>query len=149
MGRDHEENVIALFSPSSVVATPGLSLKADDGYFVARKSHSSRASLSDLAKATGTATPNEAHSPVWGRTSYLSQPELRAKELPSASINPPQQRTWREVGGKDSRASSHERTALKAAEWSITFGEQGNGGLRNAVYAATKNGSLKEMTWVC
>ena len=153
MLKDHEENVITLFSPSSTVQTPRRASRVEDGYFASHKSHSSRGSISDFAKMTGTATPNESHSPVWGRTSFLNQPELRAEEPPSASIsaviNPPQQRNWRpEIGSKDARATSQERHALKTAEWSITYGEQGNGGLRNAVYAATKSGSLKEKTWV-
>ena len=46
----------------------------------------------------------------------------------------------------DIRQESHER-ALQNADWSVQPAEQGNGGLRNAVNAASRSGALKEKIW--
>lgn len=43
---------------------------------------------------------------------------------------------------------SHER-AFRTAEWAVQPAEQGNGGLRNAVRAASEAGTLKDILWVC
>ena len=142
------DSATTLFAPT--VNTPGESSKSEGSRPSSRKSHSGKGSISDFTKVTGVPTPNEAHSPVWGRTSYFNQPELRAEELPSESLVPRsiQGRPRADIGGKNSRASSAERQALKSAHWTVTYGERGNGGLANAVYSATKSGFLKDKTWV-
>ena len=112
------------------------------------------AGLNNLAGITPNG-PNEPHSPAWGRTEYFTQPHLRADEAPKSSLSeqeraPRRHRAASSIGKlhqSNSRDSSHER-ALQKAEWVIHAGEQGNGGLRNAVYAATKNGTLEHVTWV-
>ena len=42
----------------------------------------------------------------------------------------------------------HRNSAFSEAVWKVESSERGNGGLRNAVKAASELGSLREKTWV-
>ena len=101
--------------------------------------------------------PNEPHSPAWGDTECFTQPHLGAlRQLPPASVLQGDSATehvqqhvaqkWSEASR--SRRSSHYERALKTAKWTAQPAEKGNGGLRNAVYAATQKGDLSHVTWV-
>lgn len=96
-------------------------------------------------------TPNELHSPGWGRQTSYFQPKLRAESPPPESIleqaKPRERFTRGRTLSDPSRGDSHDR-ALKSAPWSIQPAEQGNGGIRNAVNAATRAGKLKDRLWV-
>lgn len=108
-----------------------------------------------LNNLIATLAPSEPHSPAWGRTDYFTQPPLRADapypsavlEHESSSRRHRAKSSLGKLNQRDSRESSHER-ALRKAEWTVQAGEQGNGGLRNAVYAAIKNETLEHVTWV-
>lgn len=96
---------------------------------------------------------SDPHSPVWG-LGLFNQPKSRAESPPPSSILRPikQRRSSirpNRLGSiSKSREHSHER-ALRSARWFVQPAEQGNGGLRNAVKAASETGSLKGKTWVC
>lgn len=62
----------------------------------------------------------------------------KAAALGRAGIRQPQ------LGG---RSDSHDRV-FAHADWSVVPAEQGNGGLRNAVEAATRGGKLHDKIWV-
>lgn len=111
--------------------------------------------LQDLLLASSIA-PNEPHSPDWGQTEFFIQPQLRSADYvaPTSVLQRDLAESWRQLNvspktsnQKDSRSSSHEM-ALKTAEWSVQTAEQGNGGLRNAVYAAHQRGDFEDVTWV-
>ncbi|KAL9121850.1 MAG: hypothetical protein Q9187_001597 [Circinaria calcarea] len=95
---------------------------------------------------------SDPHSPVWG-LGLFNQPKSRAKSPPPSSIlrHTKQQgsttRVRRFGSISESREHSHER-ALRSARWSVRPAEQGNGGLHNAVKAASEAGNLKEKIWV-
>lgn len=95
---------------------------------------------------------SDPHSPVWG-LGLFNQPKSRAESPPPSSIlRHTKQRgssiRARRLGSiSESREHSHER-ALRSARWSVQPAEQGNGGLRNAVKAASETGILKEKIWV-
>lgn len=111
--------------------------------------------LQDILLASAIA-PNEPHSPAWGQTEYFVQPQLRSADYvpPASVLQRDLAESWRQLNGspktsnhKDSQSSSYER-AMKTAEWSVQPAEQGNGGLRNAVYAAHQKGDFEPFTWV-
>ena len=100
---------------------------------------------------------SDPHSPIWGSGVY-NQPKARASSPPPASIL----RHEKSQGGimepsrllgrfeKDTnqpREHSYDR-AFRTAEWTVQPAEQGNGGLRNAVRAASEAGTLKDILWV-
>ena len=97
--------------------------------------------------------PNEPHSPAWGHATSYFQPKSRAEDLPPVSIlkhqHVPTERITRSRAGSfsDIREESLEK-AIKSAEWTVEPAEQGNGGLRNAIYAATESGKIEDKTWV-
>lgn len=100
---------------------------------------------------------SDPHSPTWG-SGFFNQPKSQATAPPPASIlrHTRHRLSIREssflkkptISARTSRETSHDR-AFHSAEWSVQPAEQGNGGLRNAVQAASAAGSLKEKTWVC
>lgn len=129
----------------SPIATSAAAIEAEE--FFGLPSNKSVLSLRSLV-------PNEPLSPAWGRTSYF-QPRSRAESPPPVSIlkhgrpRLPRERTLKNHPTilSESREESHER-ALRDADWTVEPAEQGNGGLKNAINAATQAGLLKENTWV-
>jgi trehalose 6-phosphate synthase complex regulatory subunit len=99
-------------------------------------------------------TPSEPHSPEWGKALNWNQPTSRAKSPPPVSVlnhnsrvtRAVQQQQQQRTRGKVS-AVSHERK-FSHAGWTIEKADLGNGGLCNAVKAATDQGILKEKLWV-
>jgi trehalose-phosphatase len=100
---------------------------------------------------------NDTHSPTWGMSS-LKQPTSRARSPPPPSIllhNTRRERTasllWRaqnEYRAREHiRAMSHERR-FSQSKFTVEQAIIGNGGLRNAIKAASDAGVLKEKTWV-
>jgi len=97
--------------------------------------------------------PADKESPKWGSRSF--QPKSRANSPPPASLQE-QARTLekaKELGRQGVhqpravRSDSHDRVFANA-NWSIVDSEQGNGGLRNAADAASRDGYTGEYTWV-
>ncbi|CAG8950402.1 hypothetical protein HYFRA_00006895 [Hymenoscyphus fraxineus] len=100
--------------------------------------------------------PSDPHSPAWGTGRLFTQPLSRASSPPPADllkhakiaekaaalgragIRQPQ------LGG---RSDSHDRV-FTHAPWTVVPADQGNGGLRNAVQAAVRNGNLNDKIWV-
>lgn len=100
--------------------------------------------------------PSDPHSPAWGTGKLFTQPQSRASSPPPADllkstkiaekaavlgragIRQPQ------LGG---RSDSHDRV-FTHAPWTVVPADQGNGGLRNAVQAAVRNGKLNDKIWV-
>lgn len=101
---------------------------------------------------------SDPHSPLWGSGAY-NQPKPRAASPPPASIlkhgkskegimEPTRLLGRSGTDEKQPREHSHDR-AFRTAEWTVQPAEQGNGGLRNAVRAASEAGTLKDILWVC
>jgi trehalose 6-phosphate synthase/phosphatase len=62
----------------------------------------------------------------------------KAKELSRQGVNQPKPLV---------RSESHDRV-FSSAPWVVVDADQGNGGLRNAVEAAAREGKLGDLTWV-
>lgn len=101
--------------------------------------------------------PSDPHSPMWGRpTGRLNQPSSRASSPPPSSIlhheKPVDKATALGRAGirqpqLGARSESYDRVFANA-DWTVETAEQGNGGLRNAVEAAVRIGSLQDKIWV-
>lgn len=99
--------------------------------------------------------PNEPHSPAWGTGRLFTQPKSRASSPPPADIlkhnkTVEKARSMGRAGVKQpqsGRSESHDRV-FAHADWSVVPADQGNGGLRNAVQAAVRNGKLHDKIWV-
>lgn len=104
--------------------------------------------------------PHETDSPTtklsasWGTRS--NQPRSRANSPPAAEVfekgrtlTKAQELGRRGVSQPRShaRSDSHDRV-FASAPWRIISADQGNGGLRNAVEAASREGNIGEYTWV-
>ncbi|EFW99880.1 trehalose phosphate synthase subunit [Grosmannia clavigera kw1407] len=106
---------------------------------------------------TSSATPADRGSPAWGarrdqpKSRASSPPPVcldidtddehineKAKELRRQGVNQPRSAL---------RSESHDRV-FSAAHWRIVNADQGNGGLRNATEAASREGKLADYTWV-
>ncbi|MCJ1477992.1 hypothetical protein MMC13_006667 [Lambiella insularis] len=143
----------ALGSHIAPQATPPTTTKHEE-FFLSHRPTSSPSSLSlNVPKRPGlaTRTPSEVHTPVWGQGTFV-QPKSRAGNPPSASIlRYATEHDRASRGGKSSVSEvieeSHDR-ALYAAHWSVQPADQGNSGVRNAIDAASRSGSLKEKIWV-
>jgi trehalose 6-phosphate synthase complex regulatory subunit len=104
-------------------------------------------------------TPNEPHSPEWGRGGFnWKQPTSRAKSPPSASVLRHDD-TKKRVASRVLKAAQKHKAREKLlsmsrdrkfshAGWTIEQADIGNGGLKNAVNAASNAGVLKDKLWV-
>lgn len=106
--------------------------------------------------------PSDPLSPAWGKATTFNQPKSQATEAPPTSILKHNKKPTDFARGRAAshlrrmaaksiafdkiRPSSHER--FSDAAWTVEPAEQGNGGLRNAVQAATDSGFIEEKTWV-
>ncbi|MCJ1381003.1 hypothetical protein MMC17_004112 [Xylographa soralifera] len=131
--------------------TPAISTEHEQ-FFLSHKPSSSQSYSSSLLqlKDLPATTPSETLTPLWGQGLFV-QPKSRAEDLPPVSIlkyAAENDRTTRSRVSSipDIRQDSHER-ALQTADWSVQPGDQGNAGIRNAINAASRTGSLKEKTW--
>jgi len=100
--------------------------------------------------------PSDPHSPAWGSGKLLNQPQSRANSPPPADILRHNKLVDKaaalgragirqpQLGG---RSESHDRV-FAHADWTVVPADQGNGGLRNAVQAAVRNGKLHDKIWV-
>lgn len=103
-------------------------------------------------------TPSEPHSPEWGKTFNWNQPTSRAKSPPPVSVlhhGKGGERTASQVRRALQKNKAQEKTfsvchdkKFSHAGWTIEKAVLGNGGLCNAVRAATDQGMLKEKLWV-
>ncbi|KAH8173657.1 glycosyltransferase family 20 domain-containing protein [Sarocladium implicatum] len=99
-------------------------------------------------------SPADKDSPAWG--GRANQPRSRANSHPPAAISE-HARTLekaRELGRLGIRqpksllrSDSHDRV-FASANWKVVNADQGNGGLRNAIEAASRDGHCSEYTWV-
>jgi len=99
--------------------------------------------------------PSDPHSPAWGTGRLLTQPQSRASSPPPADIL--QRKTNEKAAALGragirqpllgNRSESHDRVFAEA-EWQVVPADQGNGGLRNAVRAAERSGTLEDKIWV-
>jgi len=100
--------------------------------------------------------PSDPHSPAWGIGKIFTQPRSRANSPPPADILRHNKLVEKaaalgragirqpQLGG---RSDSHDRV-FAHADWTVEPADQGNGGLRNAVHAAERNGELHDKIWV-
>ena len=100
--------------------------------------------------------PSDPHSPAWGSGRLFTQPQSRANSPPPADILRHNKLVDKaaalgragirqpQLGG---RSESHDRV-FAHADWTVVPADQGNGGLRNAVQAAVRNGKLQDKIWV-
>ncbi|KAG5985045.1 hypothetical protein E4U55_001786 [Claviceps digitariae] len=98
--------------------------------------------------------PTDELAPRWG--SRANQPLSRANSPPPAALFE-RNRTLekaRELGRRGLlqpksrlRSDSHDRV-FTSAPWRVVDADQGNGGLRNAAEAASRDGKLGDYTWV-
>ncbi|KAI1002037.1 putative alpha,alpha-trehalose-phosphate synthase subunit [Podosphaera aphanis] len=107
----------------------------------------------------GEFAPNHPLCPEWGSNTGLNQPQSTASSPPPACIlkyNKSSNRKFSNLGslGKVNTHQSqlgqneiHDRDFAQA-DWTVVSSEQGNGGLRNAVQAAVRNGKLDNKLWV-
>ncbi|RDL36908.1 uncharacterized protein BP5553_06260 [Venustampulla echinocandica] len=100
--------------------------------------------------------PSDPHSPAWGTGKAFMQPKSRAATPPPASIlqHDKAEEKAAALGRAGirqpqhlARSDSHDRV-FAHAEWTVVPADQGNGGLRNAVQAAVRNGKLDSKIWV-
>lgn len=99
--------------------------------------------------------PSDPHSPAWGTGRLLTQPQSRASSPPPADILHRKTDEKAAALGRagirqpllGNRSESHDRVFAEA-EWQVVPADQGNGGLRNAVRAAERSGTLEDKIWV-
>lgn len=99
--------------------------------------------------------PSDPHSPAWGAGATFTQPRSRAGSPPPADILKHNQTLEKaKLLGRAGlrqpripRSNSHDQV-FAHAEWTVVPADQGNGGLRNAVQAAVRNGMQHDKTWV-
>ncbi|RFU31239.1 hypothetical protein B7463_g5122, partial [Scytalidium lignicola] len=102
-----------------------------------------------------TIAPSDPHSPKWGLGRFFTQPKSRASSPPPADILKHNKTIEKanalgRAGVRQpqlGRSESHDRV-FALAEWEVVPADQGNGGLRNAVQAAGRNGNLEDKIWV-
>lgn len=134
--------------------TPTIATEHEEFFLSQGPPSSSSSSISlNISKRPGlsTRTPSEGYNPAWGQSVFV-QPKSRAENPPPVSILKYFAEHEKAIRGRissisDIREESHER-ALKTAEWSVQPSDQGNVGIRNAIDAASRSGSLKERIWV-
>ncbi|KAF2099202.1 alpha,alpha-trehalose phosphate synthase-like protein subunit [Rhizodiscina lignyota] len=114
---------------------------------------------------------SDAHIPEWGRNSFFNQPRSRAGPIPPETIL---KYVQAEKDKKDAEKRHHSRTPSRhhrrmasgripgsprsrtlskeregwSTEWTVEPAVQGNGGLTNAIRAATETGSMNDVFWV-
>ncbi|CAH0021078.1 unnamed protein product [Clonostachys rhizophaga] len=81
---------------------------------------------------------SRANSPPPAAISEHGRTMQKAKELSRQGVNQPKPLV---------RSESHDRV-FSSAPWVVVDADQGNGGLRNAVEAAAREGKLGDLTWV-
>lgn len=126
----------------------------DEGFFARKENMGLRGDFAQQGLRP-TIAPNEAHSPAWGVGNLLTQPKSRASSPPPKSVLKHNKTVDKaEALGRSGikqplmdRSESHDRVFAKA-EWVVVPSEQGNGGLRNAVHAAVRDGKLEDKIWV-
>lgn len=147
----------SLFAPHPTNTPPRTptddeAVESDDGLF--RNEDGVRIHITDDdASSTGGFGPTDKESPLWG--ARKNQPKSRASSPPPASLLE-HSRTFakaKELGRQGvvqpraQRSDSHDRVFANA-NWRIVTSDQGNGGLRNAADAASRDGYDAEHTWV-
>ncbi|KAK2628299.1 hypothetical protein QTJ16_002945 [Diplocarpon rosae] len=127
----------------------------DDGFFAPNENAELRGHFPKQDNPRALISPSDPHSPAWGSGRLFNQPRSRASSPPPADIlkhNKTVQKA--QILGRAgvrqpqlSRSDSHDRV-FAHADWTVVPADQGNGGLRNAVQAAVRNGKLHDKTWV-
>ncbi|KAI9826462.1 MAG: hypothetical protein M1819_007355 [Sarea resinae] len=142
--------------PSGPPSPPASSTEADHEEFFLRDQPSAVLTPSNKLNEQTSPTPKELYSPAWNSGRILNQPRSRASSPPPASIlkhAKAQEKARAKLEEKKLklkeryRGQSQDRVFANAG-WTVELAEQGNGGLRNAVKAASKTGQLEDKTWV-
>lgn len=150
---------ISLLTQAHGQVTPPLTRRStqQDQLFLLQDISRSRESIPTL-KSFNTVTPSEPHSPAWGKGFNWNQPPSRARSPPPVSVlyhDKVRERTLTRAKwavqkhrpiGRTSPSGCEKR--FSTAGWTIERADHGNGGLCNAVKAATDQGNLKEKLWV-
>jgi trehalose 6-phosphate synthase complex regulatory subunit len=156
---DGDGQEISLLNRAYGQLTPPLTRRStqQEQLFQLYNINGSRESLPTLNSLKAMA-PSEPHSPAWGKGWNWNQPASRAKSPPPVSVlrhDQGRSRTGSQVKMAALKQKTREITLamgrdrnLCQAGWTIERAEIGNGGLCNAVRAATNHGSLKEKLWV-
>ncbi|CCU74482.1 trehalose-6-phosphate synthase [Blumeria hordei DH14] len=123
----------------------------DDKFFARSDNPELRGQVSSSVKLT----PNNPNSRAWGAGTVFNQPKSRASSPPPANILR-HNRTLRKAKsfGRPSNRHPHlgrhenQDILFASAGWVVVPADQGNGGLRNAVQAAVRDGKLADKMWV-
>ena len=139
--------------------TPPLTRRSTekDQPFLVKNDSRSLESLPTL-RSFGAMTPSESHSPEWGRTFNWNQPSSGAMSPPPVSVlhhGKARERSASQVRIAVQKQKAREQMLeisrnrkFSNAGWTVERADFGNGGLSNAVKAATNDGILKEKLWV-
>jgi trehalose 6-phosphate synthase/phosphatase len=95
--------------------------------------------------------PTEALVQSWGSSRKFNQPMSKATSPPHSSIlsRPgPIDGSDRKADDLDSEEPTTPRVLLSDVDWVVKSAVQGNGGLRNAIDAAVKDGIVENKVWV-
>ena len=126
-----------------------------DGFFAQDENQELRGHFPRQDGPHSTIAPSDPHSPAWGTGRLFTQPKSRASSPPPADIlkhnkSIEKAATLGRAGVRQpqvGRSDSHDRV-FAHADWTVVPADQGNGGLRNAVQAAVRNGKLNDKIWV-
>lgn len=152
------KEIVSILRKSSVpplVQTPGATTD-HERIFVAPELQSFDLKLPAEIRGPRSIAPAEPHSPAWGRSFTWTQPSSRAKSPPPLSVTKHEQKRdratsvlWRAQNKyrAQEKARSHERR-YSESRYTVEQAALGNGGLRNAIKAASESGMLQEKTWV-
>lgn len=137
--------------------TPGATTD-HERIFIVREQEPFNLSLPSANKDPRSIAPGDLHSPTWGKAFNWKQPTSRAKSPPPSSVlrhTSARERTasllWsaqsKYKAQERARQISHERRFSQSG-FTVDQAQMGNGGLRNAIKAASDTGLLEEKTWV-
>ncbi|KAH6709053.1 glycosyltransferase family 20-domain-containing protein [Leptodontidium sp. MPI-SDFR-AT-0119] len=127
----------------------------NDGFFSSNENPDLRGHFPKQENHRSIIAPSDPHSPAWGSGRLFTQPRSRASSPPPADILKHNKTIAKasvlgRAGVKQpqlGRSDSHDRV-FAHADWTVVPADQGNGGLRNAVQAAVRNGNLHDKIWV-
>lgn len=154
-----EGQEISLLNRAYGQVTPPLTRRSteQDQPFLLRDLNSSRESL-PTSNSVDAITPSEPRFSLWGKPSTLNQPTSRAKSPPPVSVlhhDKGRQRSpiltsslLQKQTALDFILDSNRDAKFSEATWTIQTADLGNGGLCNAVTAASQQGILGDKLWV-
>lgn len=150
----------APFTPGSAAAGPPMtngSLVDHKDFFSQQRPHTP---VPQLMRHLSTQSPglNDLPGPVWGTNPTLTQPLSKADQAPPVSVlehgkvlgagNRIGMERLQNIYRQGKSGELGYDVGFGSAEWRVEPSLRGNGGLRNAVNAATGTGPLQDKTWV-